>query len=130
MRENPILFKDKTYACTFEITMDLIGSKWKPLILWHIGNHQVLRFSELKKLMPNITPKMLTQQLRDLETDDIINRKVYPVVPPKVEYTLTDCGNKLMPILSCMCQWGRAYYADHSQNERQPSIQLDTQLDK
>lgn len=107
----PVLeFKNKNYTCTFEITIDLIGGKWKPLIIWHLGTKGTLRFNELKKLLPNATPKMLTQQLRELEADKLINRKVYPQVPPKVEYSLTDIGKSLMPILSMMCDWGREYY--------------------
>lgn len=104
-------FKNKNYTCTFEITIDLIGGKWKPLIIWHLGTKGTLRFNELKKLLPNATQKMLTQQLRELEADKLINRKVYPQVPPKVEYSLTDIGKSLMPILSMMCDWGREYYS-------------------
>lgn len=102
----------KQYTCSFEIAIDLIGGKWKPLILWHLGTKGVQRFSELKKMLPNITQKMLTQQLRELEGDLLIHREVYPQVPPKVEYTLTPQGERLMPILSAMCQWGKDYY-DH-----------------
>lgn len=103
-------FKNKHYTCTFEITIDLIGGKWKPLIIWHLGTKGVQRFNELKKLIPQITQKMLTQQLRELESDNLVNRKVYPQVPPKVEYSLTDIGESLMPILSMMCKWGDNYY--------------------
>lgn len=102
--------RNKTYTCTFEITIDLIGGKWKPLIIWHLGTKGTHRFNELKKLIPQITQKMLTQQLRELESDNLINRKVYPQVPPKVEYSLTDLGQSLMPILSMMCKWGHDYY--------------------
>ncbi|SKA77804.1 transcriptional regulator, HxlR family [Caloramator quimbayensis] len=108
----PVLeFKNKHYTCTFEITIDLIGGKWKPLIIWHLGTKGTLRFNELKKLLPNATQKMLTQQLRELESDKLINRKVYPQVPPKVEYSLTDIGKSLMPILSMMCDWGKEYHS-------------------
>lgn len=102
--------KDKEYTCTFEITIDLIGGKWKPIIVWHLGTKGTKRFSELKKLLPNITQKMLTQQLRELENDGLVERKVYPQVPPKVEYSLTDLGESLMPILKSMCDWGEVYY--------------------
>lgn len=105
-----IEFKNKNYMCTFEITIDLIGGKWKPLIVWHLGNKGTLRFNELKKILPQITQKMLTQQLRELEADDLINRKVYPQVPPKVEYSLTSLGESIMPILKSMCTWGEEYY--------------------
>lgn len=102
--------KNKEYSCTFEIAMDLIGGKWKPIIIWHLGTKGTQRFSELKKLLPQITQKMLTQQLRELESDCLVNRKVYPQVPPKVEYSLSDLGDSLMPILRMMCHWGEDYY--------------------
>jgi DNA-binding HxlR family transcriptional regulator len=103
-------FKDKEYTCTFEITIDLIGGKWKPLVIWYLGTKGTQRFNELKKLIPQITQKMLTQQLRELETDNLVMRKVYAQVPPKVEYSLTDLGESIMPILSMMCKWGDDYY--------------------
>ncbi|GAB6107212.1 winged helix-turn-helix transcriptional regulator [Fusibacter bizertensis] len=108
---------NKFYTCTFEITMDLIGGKWKPLILWHLGTKGTIRFNELRKIMPNITQKMLTQQLRELEADLLVNRTIYAQIPPKVEYALSDTGVSLMPILSSMCNWGQNYYTnaiDHS----------------
>lgn len=101
---------DKEYSCYFEIAVDLIGGKWKPIIVWHLGNQGTKRFSELRKLLPNVTQKMLTQQLRELENDKLVERKVYPQVPPKVEYKLTELGEKLMPILRMMCNWGEEYY--------------------
>ncbi len=108
--------KNKNYTCTFEITIDLIGGKWKPLIIWHLGCQGTKRFSELKRLLPHTTPKMLTQQLRELEADGLVNRKVYPQVPPKVEYSLSELGETLMPILRMMCDWGKDYYK-RSQSE-------------
>lgn len=102
--------KNKEYACTFEIAMDLIGGKWKPIIIWHLGSKGTKRFNELKKLIPKITQKMLTQQLRELESDKLIIRKVYPQVPPKVEYSLAELGESLMPILRMMSNWGEVYY--------------------
>lgn len=114
MSENHLKYtlNNKQYSCTFEITMDLIGGKWKPLILWHLGTKGTIRFSELRKIMPNITQKMLTQQLRELESDLLINRTVYAQVPPKVEYSLSETGTSLMPILSHMCTWGENYYSE------------------
>ncbi len=88
-----------------ELTIDLIGGKWKSLILWRLIN-TTLRFSELRNLIPQATAKMLTQQLRDLENNGLIFRKVYPVVPPKVEYSLTEWGQTVIPILNIMCSWG------------------------
>ncbi|MEA4987288.1 MAG: helix-turn-helix domain-containing protein [Anaerovorax sp.] len=108
--QSALEFKNKQYACTFEITIDLIGGKWKPLIIWHLGTQGTLRFNELKKHLPHTTQKMLTQQLRELEADALIHREVYAQVPPKVEYSLTELGKSLMPILSMMCSWGDNYY--------------------
>jgi DNA-binding HxlR family transcriptional regulator len=107
---NTLKYKDKEYTCTFEITIDLIGGKWKPLIIWYLGTRGTQRFNELKKLIPQITQKMLTQQLRELETDNLVMRKIYAQVPPKVEYSLTGLGESLMPILNMMCKWGDDYY--------------------
>ena len=94
--------------CPVETTLDLIGGKYKALILWHLSNGK-LRFSELKKVVKNATPKMLTQQLRELEAQALIHREVFPVIPPKVEYSLTELGRSLMPILVAMRDWGSSY---------------------
>lgn len=99
------------FHCPIEATLSLIGGKCKPLILWHLRNG-ILRFGELQRLILQATPKMLTQQLRELETDGVIKRKVYPVVPPKVEYSLTALGISLIPILNVMCEWGKEYLAE------------------
>ena len=95
----------KSYQCPVEATLDLIGGKYKSLILWHLID-TTLRFNELQKKIPNATPKVLTQQLRELETDGLIVRTVHPVVPPKVEYTLSDLGKTIIPVLNAMCDWG------------------------
>lgn len=94
--------------CPVGVTLELIGGKYKALILWHLADGK-LRFSELKKRITNATPKMLTQQLRELETQALIHREVYPVIPPKVEYSLTDLGKSLMPVLMSMRDWGAGY---------------------
>jgi DNA-binding HxlR family transcriptional regulator len=96
------------YNCPVDATIDMIGGKYKSLILWHLID-ATLRFGELHKLIPQATPKMLTQQLRELEADNLIARTVYPVVPPKVEYALTDLGRSIHPILSAMYEWGADY---------------------
>ncbi|HBG1589746.1 winged helix-turn-helix transcriptional regulator [Clostridioides difficile] len=96
------------YSCPIEATLALIGGKYKTLILWHLKD-TILRFNELRKLIPKATPKMLTQQLRELESDGLIIRVVYPVVPPKVEYSLSDFGKSIVPILDSMCDWGSDY---------------------
>lgn len=96
------------YRCPVEATLELIGGKYKTLILWHLVG-KTLRFGEIRALIPQATPKMLTQQLRLLEEDGLINRIVYPVVPPKVEYNLTEFGETIIPILDVMCNWGEQY---------------------
>ena len=99
--------------CPVSATLDLIGGKYKALILWHLSEGK-LRFSELRKVVNHATPKMLTQQLRELESQDLIHREVFPVIPPKVEYSLTDLGRSLMPILVAMRDWGSSYLREHS----------------
>lgn len=94
--------------CPVEATLELIGGKYKALILWHLSEGK-LRFSELRKAITTATPKMLTQQLRELEENELIHREVYPVIPPKVEYSLTEVGKSLMPILVAMRDWGAGY---------------------
>ncbi|TCP20709.1 HxlR family transcriptional regulator [Scopulibacillus darangshiensis] len=103
---------DKTFNCEKELTLSVIGGKWKMLILWHLGKEGTKRFNELKSLMPGITQRMLVNQLRELEDDHIVHREVYPVVPPKVEYSLTEQGISLMPILEAMYEWGKVYLKD------------------
>ncbi|WP_191567466.1 winged helix-turn-helix transcriptional regulator [Metabacillus idriensis] len=100
---------DKPFNCEKELTLSVIGGKWKMLILWHLGKEGTKRFNELKSLMPGITQRMLVNQLRELEEDLIVHREVYPVVPPKVEYSLTEQGKSLMPILESMYEWGKNY---------------------
>ena len=104
---------ETTNCCPVSATLDLIGGKYKALILWHLSENK-LRFSQLNKLIPNATAKMLTQQLREMESQNLIHRQVYPVVPPKVEYSITDLGKSLMPVIVAMRDWGAAYL--HSQN--------------
>ena len=98
----------KTYHCAVEAALDVIGGKWKPLILWALGDN-VLRFSELQKGLPGVNSKMLTKQLRELEEDGVIRRTVYPEDPPRVEYAITDFGRTLIPILHALCDWGAEY---------------------
>lgn len=100
---------ERTFRCPVEATLHVIGGKWKPLILFYLlaGTK---RFNELRRLMPpQITPQMLTLQLRELEDDGIVHREVYAQVPPKVEYSLTDTGRSLEPLLQSMLQWGQNY---------------------
>ncbi len=102
-------FRGKTYNCSIEVTLAIIGGKWKAPILWHLGQ-QTMRFSELQRQFNETTRKMLTQQLRELERDLLINRKVYPQVPPKVEYSLTKKGESIIPVLHQLGNWGKGYF--------------------
>jgi len=103
-----MLEETEKYRCGVEITLNLIGGKWKGLILWFLCQ-KTLRFSQLRRRIGGITQKMLTQQLRELERDGLVNRQVFPEVPPKVEYSLTKKGRSLEPLLVSMCQWGKGY---------------------
>lgn len=103
-----INFRNSRYRCASEITLDLISGKWKILILSYLSEN-TFRFNELQKLMPGATQKMLTAQLRDLEQDGLIVRKVYAVAPPKVEYYLSDFGSRLVPMLKTLCDFGADY---------------------
>lgn len=107
------------YGCPVEAAIDIIGGKWKPVILWHIRD-KPLRFNEIRQILPNITQGMLTRQLRELEADHVVNRKVFAEVPPRVEYSLTDFGRTVIPILDDLCQWGKTYLA-MNQGERSGS---------
>ena len=94
--------------CPVDATLRLIGGKYKSLIVWHLLSG-AMRHGELQKIIPQATPKMLTQQLRELESDHLLHREVFPVVPPKVEYSLTEFGQSLKPILAAMYEWGAGY---------------------
>ena len=97
-----------TDHCPVEATLELIGGKYKALILWHLAENK-LRYSQLRDALAGITPKMLTQQLRELESRELIHREVFPIVPPKVEYSLTELGMSLIPVLIAMRDWGSNY---------------------
>ena len=98
--------------CPVGETLHLVGGKYKALILWSLIDG-ALRHGEIQKTIPQATPKMLTMQLRELEKDNLINREVYPVVPPKVEYSLTSLGRSLEPVLKTMYDWGTAYMKEN-----------------
>lgn len=100
------------YVCALGLTIDLIGGKWKLMILWYLISESK-RFGELKKSIPGITQKILTEQLRELEESGIISRKVYACVPPKVEYSMTDSGTSLIPLINHLCTWTEAYAKDN-----------------
>lgn len=97
-----------TFNCPVEATVKLMGGKYKSVILWNMADGK-LRYSEIHRLIPSVTDKVLTQQLKEMEKDGLILREVYPQVPPKTEYSLTDFGRTLMPVLNAMCDWGKDY---------------------
>lgn len=100
---------DGTYFyCPVDLTLSVIGGRWKSLVFWNL-RHGTKRFGELKKILVGINDKMLTQVLRELEQSNIVSRKVYPVMPPKVEYTLTQEGKKLLPVMKLMSEWGEKF---------------------
>ncbi|PMV22695.1 MULTISPECIES: winged helix-turn-helix transcriptional regulator [unclassified Pseudomonas] len=98
----------EAFACPVAFTVDVIGGKWKALILFHLMSG-TKRFNELRRLMPDIAQRMLTLQLRELETDRVIHREIYREVPPKVEYSLTELGSTLMPLVRAMREWGAVH---------------------
>ena len=103
------------YTCSLQLAVDLIGGKWKLMILFYLID-DTKRFGELQNDIPDITQKMLTQHLRELEDSNLIKRKVYPVVPPKVEYSLTEHGISLIPLIKSMCDWSISYANDNNIN--------------
>jgi DNA-binding HxlR family transcriptional regulator len=102
--------------CPISTAIAIIGGKWKIPVLYNL-REKTLRFSEIKKALPQVTQKMLTQQLRELERDGMITRKVYAQVPPKVEYTITPIAKKLEPILDSLCKWGFEYQGSAEDKE-------------
>jgi DNA-binding HxlR family transcriptional regulator len=107
------------YHCPVEVTLEAIGGKWRCVILWWL-RQESKRFSELKELIPGISQKILTQQLRELETHGLIRRDVYQEKPPRVEYSLTPLGESVRPITDLMCEWGKkrmpGYEFDYMKN--------------
>jgi DNA-binding HxlR family transcriptional regulator len=94
------------YHCAMDITMDYIGGKWKTVVLWYLRD-KTMRFSELKKQIPDITEKMLSLQLKSLEESGLVKREVFPEVPLRVEYSLTEFGQTLRPVIEAIAKWGR-----------------------
>ena len=101
-------YRDRSFSCPVELCLDVIGSKWAALILWHLRD-DTLRYPELRRRLHGVSHKMLAQRLRELEADGIVERTVYPVVPPKTEYALTAEGERLRPALRALQQWGLAF---------------------
>jgi DNA-binding HxlR family transcriptional regulator len=108
---------DTTPGCAVEAALEVIGGKWKGVLLYHLLNG-TLRFGELRRLVPEVTQRMLTQQLRELERDGVIERKVYAQVPLRVDYSLTNFGRTLEPIVLLMRDWGAAYLAERASAAR------------
>lgn len=100
---------DGPYGCSVGATLSVIGGRWKPKIIFILMHNGVMRFGEMRKEVPEVTQKILTAQLRELEEDGIIKRKVYPEVPPRVEYSLTDYGKSLEPVMLAMRDWGASH---------------------
>jgi DNA-binding HxlR family transcriptional regulator len=114
-------------TCPVHTTLRVIGGKWKLPLLWYLRDGEK-RYSELQRLIPGITPKMLAQQLRELEFDGIVQRTVFPVVPPKVEYSLTAYGKTLEPIMEVMGEWGETHIRRNMQKEETPAVVVAQQL--
>jgi DNA-binding HxlR family transcriptional regulator len=100
--------EDEQYGCAIEVALDVIGGKWKGIVIYRLLDGTA-RFNDLRRLMPTVTHRVLTRQLRELEKDGVIRRTVYATVPPKVEYDLTEFGATLKPIFDMMNEWGLRY---------------------
>jgi DNA-binding HxlR family transcriptional regulator len=108
-------------GCAVEAAISLIDGKWKCVALWYLQERGAVRFNELMRLMSGVTQRTLTNQLRELEADGLINRVVYAQVPPKVEYSLSDRGRTFVPILLALSAWGEANMDLFQQSEKMPS---------
>lgn len=113
------------FNCEKELTVSIISGKWKIVILWHLGHEGPHRFGELFRLFKNISNRILTKQLRELEQDNIISRNIYDENPPRVEYLMTERGMTLLPIVDAMFDWGRqnmAFYAEQAQKSHEEKL--------
>jgi len=99
-----IKYKGKEFQCPVEVTMGMISGKWKSLILWHLHDGPI-RYKQLERIVPGVSQKMLTQQLKEMEGDGLLIRTVFPEVPPRVEYALTELGHSVFPLLEMMHSW-------------------------
>lgn len=102
-----------SYKCEIEVTLEILSGKWKALIIWNLSIYKVIRYNEFKRLIPGITQKMLSQQLKDLEQNGLVNRTVYHEIPPMVEYSLTKTAEDLIPILDAMDKWGKDFVGNY-----------------
>lgn len=105
-----IVHKGKEFYTNKDLALSVIGGRWKIAVVWALLHETPLRLSELQRLFPDINQRMLIRQLRELEEDKIIHRTVYPVVPPKVDYHLTDIGLSLEPVVTAICDWGDTFH--------------------
>jgi DNA-binding HxlR family transcriptional regulator len=114
--------RNKDYSCALgcpvEATLDLVGGKWKGVILYHLIKDDVLRFNEMRRRLKGVTQRMLTKQLRELEESELIRRTVYPEVPPRVEYRLSPKGESLKPVIRALQLWGENYLVEHAKRSR------------
>jgi DNA-binding HxlR family transcriptional regulator len=117
--------KDKIYFCPMQLTMEVLGGKWKLLILWQL-QQGTKRYGELRSSIDDITHKMLTQQLRELESDGIVHREVFHVVPPKVEYSLTETGKRLLPVMTSMSEWADMFRIEEEPEKAPKTAQSST----
>ncbi|MFI3115286.1 MAG: helix-turn-helix domain-containing protein [Clostridia bacterium] len=99
----------KIFNCNMELTLDIIGGKWKPIIIYHIGNNPKMRYGELKRIIPSISERVLSRELRELENTGIIAREEFREKILRVEYSLTDIGNEVLPLLNALTLWGNKY---------------------
>ncbi|MBD3109116.1 helix-turn-helix transcriptional regulator [Bacillus sp. AGMB 02131] len=106
-----ILYKEKAFFTSKDLALSVIGGRWKIAIIWSLLQQSPLRLNEIQKSLPNVNQRMLIRQLRELEEDKIITRVVYPVVPPKVEYQLSEIGLLLEPVVASICDWGDNFRA-------------------
>ena len=104
-----INYKEKTFFTSKDLALSVIGGRWKIVIIWCLLQQSPLRLSEIQKKLPDVNQRMLIRQLRELEDDEIITRVVYPVVPPKVEYQLSEIGLLLEPVVTSICDWGDSF---------------------
>ena len=106
------------YRCHFELTLQLIGGKWKLLVIYFLSLQKVIRFGQLRRTLPEISERMLVRQLRELEDDGLVSRKVYGTVPPRVDYALTQLGESLVPIMESLKAWGNMYELSRAQSKK------------
>ncbi len=104
----------RIFNCNMELTLDIIGGKWKPIIIYHVGNSEKLRYGEMKRLIPDISERVLSRELRELENHQIIAREVFEEKILRVEYSLTEIGNEVLPLLNSLTEWGNKYNQKYS----------------